>query len=196
MQSETQPTSIVSINHQEIDTPVRDQETVTPVPLRKSAFDSLSGSRLWCYSGLNRPERCGSSSCPCTVSSPSFGNPTTKKEGKKMWNLKDCFSYLFNVLRVNQTWCRKVHNHRYRSWRPDRQWEECRRWGGGNWVCSHTQFFCVIQEVVDSWRRVEKNYSTLWCDTWVDKQDIWWGEVVGGDCEGSVGIQSEGDLLY
>ena len=56
------------INHQETVTPVSNQETVT-------------------YKSLNRPERCGSSSCPCTVSSPSFGNPAAKKEGKKLWNL-------------------------------------------------------------------------------------------------------------
>ncbi len=55
----------------------------------------LSGSRLWPYSGLNRPERCGSRSCPCTVSSPSFCNPASKKEEKNLWenlwNLKLVF---------------------------------------------------------------------------------------------------------
>jgi len=62
-------------------------------------------------------------------------------------------------------------------------------------ACSHSQFFCGIQQVVDSWRQEEENYSTLSCGAWADKQDIWWEEVVGGDCEGSVGLQSERDLL-
>ena len=35
----------------------------------------------------------------------------------------------------------------------------------------------------------KKTIPLLWCVTWDDKQDIWWEEVVGGDCEGSVGIQ-------
>jgi len=55
--------------------------------------------------------------------------------------------------------------------------------------------FCTLQQVVDSWRQEEENYSTLSCGAWADKQDIWWEEVLGGDCEGSVGLQSERDLL-
>ena len=42
----------------------------------------------------------------------------------------------------------------------------------------------------------QENCSSLLCGTCTDKQDTWWEEVVGGDCEGSVGIQLEGDLLY
>ena len=44
-----------------------------------------------------KSSRCGSGSCPCTVRSPSFGNPATKKEEKKLWNSKDCFSETFSM---------------------------------------------------------------------------------------------------
>ena len=130
-------------------------------------------------------------------SAPPLSEILPQRRKRKIVEFKGLFfRNLFNVLRGKQIWSRKVHIHRYRWWRPVRQWEEWRRWGGGNWLRSHSQFFCVIQKVVDSWCQEENSYSTLWCVAWADKQNIWCEEVVSGDCEGSVGIQSEGDLLY
>ncbi len=189
MKSETQSVSIVPktikklsplsvikklppINHQETVTPVRDQETVTPVPLRKSVFASLSGSRLWPYSGLNRPERCGSSSFPCTVSSLSFNNPASKKEGKKIVDFKGLF-----FPKLFQCPEREANMASKSTHSPMQMLTTCPSMRAATTmrrrklvVLPQTIFLCDTT----SRRRCqeEKNYSTLWCDTWADKEDI------------------------
>ena len=93
---------------------------------------------------------------------------------------RNLFQFLLLVIFIELHWCTDP------SWLGQGQTGMVR--GKGAWAqpqrarscaCSHSQFFCVIQQVVDSWRQEGKNYSTLSCVSWPDKEVIWWEEVVG-----------------